>query len=75
MEHTTETYSFSQIDELGITTTLTYSVPAVGTTLSTFVEMCQRAAQAFGYGDSAIEREFGGEQSYEPFDEFFDEED
>lgn len=69
----TELYNFSHTDEAGITTTLTFTVPAVGATLSTYVDMCKRAAIAIGYSSSSVEKEFNGETMYEPFEEFYEE--
>ena len=55
----TETYTFSCINEDNITTTLTYTVPARGLSISSFHEMCVRFAKALGFREASVERFFG----------------
>lgn len=66
-----ESFSFSNTSN-GVTTTLTFQGRTEGTTAFTFQDMCKRAAQAFGYGESSIEEVFG-ESSDDSFMEFYEE--
>ena len=63
-----EIYSFSHHNEDDVSTDLTFTVPAVGTHISTFHEMCKKFAHALGYADKTIEEWFG--ESGESFEEF-----
>lgn len=54
-----ETYSFTHHDENDVSTNLTFTVPAIGTHISTFLEMCRKFALACGYADSTVEKYFG----------------
>lgn len=67
----TETFTFSQTDELGVTTTVSYTVPSVGTTCDTFLDMCGKAAVAFGYQQDSVDKIMNGEGQYEPFEEYY----
>lgn len=64
-----ETYSFSHSDENNIMTTVTFTVPAVGTHISSFHRMCYSFARAIGYADKSIEKYFG-ETDLDAFEEY-----
>ena len=54
-----ETSTFSCTNEDDITTTLTYTVPARGLSISSFHEMCVSFAKALGFREMSVERIFG----------------
>ena len=64
-----ETYTFSYSDEDNVVTTLTFTVPAVGTHIATLHDMCVKFAQACGYANKSIEEYFGDnwDESFEEF--------
>ena len=64
-----ETYTFSHSNEDNVVTTLTFTVPAVGTHIATFHDMCVKFAQACGYANKSIEEYFGDnwDESFEEF--------
>ena len=64
-----ETYSFSHSDENGVMTSVSFTVPATGTHISSFHRMCCSFAAAVGYAEKSIEAYFG-EISDEAFEEF-----
>ena len=66
-----EIYSFSYHNEDNVSTNLTFTVPAIGVHISTFVEMCRKFAQACGYAEQTIEKYFG-EYDDEAFEEFME---
>ena len=54
-----ETYSFTHSDENGVMTSLSFTVPAVGTFIMSFHEMSRRAALAFGWVEQNVDNTFG----------------
>ena len=54
-----ETYSFTHSDENGVMTSLSFTVPAVGTLIMSFHEMSRRAALAFGWVEQNVDNTFG----------------
>ena len=54
-----ETYSFTYSNENGVTTSLSFTVPAVGAHIMSFHEMSRRAALAFGWAEQSVENTFG----------------
>ncbi len=54
-----ETYSFTHSDENGVMTSISFTVPAVGTHIMSFHEMSRRAALAFGWVEQSVENTFG----------------
>ena len=54
-----ETYSFTHSNENGVMTSLSFTVPAVGTHIMSFHEMSRRAALAFGWVEQSVENTFG----------------
>lgn len=64
-----ETYSFTHSDEHGVMTSLSFTVPAVGTHISSFHRMCCSFAAALGYCEKSIE-EYFGETCDDSFAEF-----
>lgn len=54
-----ETYSFTYSNEHGVMTSLSFTVPAVGTLIMSFHEMSRRAALAFGWVEQSVENTFG----------------
>ena len=54
-----ETYSFTYSDKNGVMTSLSFTVPAVGTHIMSFHEMSRRAALAFGWVEQSVENTFG----------------
>ena len=55
-----ETYSFTHSDENGVMTSISFTVPAVGTLIMSFHEMSRRAALAFGWVEQNVDNTFGG---------------
>lgn len=64
-----EIYSFSYHNEDDIGTNLTFTVPAIGLTMETFVEMCRKFALACGY-DPITVNTYLGEWDEHSFEEF-----
>ena len=54
-----ETYSFTHSDENGVMTSISFTVPAVGTLIMSFHEMSRRAALAFGWVEQNVDNTFG----------------
>ena len=54
-----ETYSFTHSDENGVMTSISFTVPAVGTHIMSFHEMGRRAALAFGWVEKSVDNTFG----------------
>lgn len=54
-----ETYSFTHSDENGVMTSISFTVPAVGTHVMSFHEMSRRAALAFGWVEHSVDSTFG----------------
>ena len=54
-----ETYYFTHSNENGVTTSLSFTVPAVGAHIMSFHEMSRRAALAFGWLEQSVENTFG----------------
>lgn len=54
-----ETYSFTHSNENGVMTSLSFTVPAVGTHIMSFHEMSRRAALAFGWVEQSVDNTFG----------------
>lgn len=54
-----ETYSFTHSDENGVMTSISFTVPAVGTHIMSFHEMSRRAALAFGWVEQSVDNTFG----------------
>ena len=70
-ETTFETYTFTHSNEDGVLTSLNFTVPAVGVTISTFHSMCRKFAYALGYAEASI-NEWFGEDGDESFIEFME---
>lgn len=64
-----ETYSFRHHNEDDVAIDLTFTVPTVGTHISTFHDMCRKFALACGYTEHSVEQYFG-EWNDEAFEEF-----
>lgn len=64
-----ETYTFTHSNEDGVLTSLNFTVPAVGVTISTFHSMCRKFAYALGYAEASINEWFGddGDESFIEF--------
>ena len=64
-----ETYTFTHSNEDGVLTSLNFTVPAVGVTISTFHSMCRKFAYALGYAETSINEWFGddGDESFTEF--------
>ena len=58
MESKVETYSFNHFDADGIMTTISFTVPAEGTRISTLHAMCRRFAPALGYAEGSVDEYF-----------------
>lgn len=54
-----ETYSFTHSDEHGVMTSISFTVPAVGTLIMLFHEMSRRAALAFSWVEQNVDNTFG----------------
>ena len=54
-----ETYSFTYSNENGVMTSISFTVPAVGTHVMSFHEMSRRAALAFGWVEQSVDNTFG----------------
>lgn len=66
-----ETYSFSYHNEDDVGTNLTFTVPAVGVTMDTFVEMCRKFALTCGYTETTVTK-YLGEYTDDAFAEFME---
>lgn len=66
-----EVYSFSYRNEDNVDTNLTFTVPAVGLTMETFVEMCRKFALACGYMEVTVTK-YLGEYTDGAFAEFME---
>lgn len=67
MESKVETYSFNHFDADGIMTTISFTVPAEGTRISTLHAMCRRFALALGYTERSVDEYFGEEEGFIEF--------
>lgn len=67
-----ETYTFTHSNEDDILISLNFTVPSVGTRISTFHSMCRKFAYALGYSEKSVEEYFGPEDD-ESFVEFVSE--
>ena len=66
-----ENYSFSYYNEDNVSTNLTFTVPAFGVTMETFVEMCRKFALACGYMETTVTK-YLGEYTDGAFTEFME---
>lgn len=66
-----ETFTFSHSSEDDINTNLTFTVPALGLTMSTLTDMFRRFALACGYTEATVEK-YLGTCGNDAFSEFYE---
>ena len=66
-----ETFTFSHSDEGDINTVLTFTVPALGLTMSTLTDMFRKFALACGYAEATVDK-YLGTWDNDAFAEFYE---